>query len=115
LRWLPDLSLVRRSFSAAAGAGGGGGLVLLEVADQHLELVGLGRQLFGGPAVAVAPQRRQLHLQLLDLEARIAQLGIAFGQCRVTLRDQRIALRQQGAQRLDVVRECRGVELGGHA
>ncbi len=99
--------LLRRSLALS--------LVLLEVADQHLKLVGLGRQLLGGSAITIVPQCRQLDLQLLDLIACIAQFGVTFRQGRVALNKERIALRQQGAQRLHIVRECRGVEVGGHA
>lgn len=52
--------------------GGSLGLILLGIADQHLELADLGRELLRRLAVAVPPQRGELHLQLLDLETRVA-------------------------------------------
>jgi hypothetical protein len=65
------------------------GLVLLEVADQHLELADLGGEPLGGLAVAVAPQRRELDLQLFDLQRGVQQPRIALHQRRVPLREQR--------------------------
>ena len=53
-------------------------LVLLEVADQNLELADLGGEPLRGPAVAVAPQRRELGLQLLDLEPGLQQQRAAL-------------------------------------
>jgi len=89
-------------------------LVLLEVADQHLELADLGGELLGRFAEAIPPQRSKLDLQRLDLEARVLECGLTLGQRRVTLGQYRIAFRQQRAERgnLGVGRgERRGVHV----
>ena len=91
------------------------GLVLLEVADQHLELADLGGQPLRGFAVALAPQRRELDLELLDLEPGVQQSRVTLGQCRIALGNGSVALRQQRAQARGVVGECSVVEFEGHA
>jgi hypothetical protein len=75
--------------------GSGLGLVLLQVADQHLQLADLRRQPFRGLAVLLAPGAGQLHLELVDLEPAVQQQRIALGQ-------RRVPLRQQAAQRGDL-------------
>jgi hypothetical protein len=60
-------------------------LVLLEVADQHLELADLGGEPLGGLAVAVAPQRRELDLELFDLEPGVQQQRVTLGQRGIAL------------------------------
>jgi hypothetical protein len=55
------------------------GLVLLQAADQHLQLADLGRQPFRELVVLLALGAGQLHLELLDLEPAVQQQRITLG------------------------------------
>lgn len=90
------------------GLSGGLRLVLLEIADQHLELADLAGALLGGLAVAVASQGGELDLQPLNFKSRVAQCAFTFGKDRIALGQCGIALRQQRPQRGDL--GIRGVE-----
>ena len=57
------------------------GLLLLEVADQQLQLLDLAVELLRGAAEPRPAQRGQLHLQLLDVQ----RLGVDFGGVRSNL------------------------------
>ena len=113
-RWTARLVGLALRLGFGVRRGCGLRLVLLEVANQHLELTDLGGELLGRFAKPIPPQRSKLDLQLLDLEARVLECGLTLGQRRVTLGQYRIAFRQQRAERgnLGVGRgERRGVHV----
>jgi hypothetical protein len=60
LAWLVRFALGPAFLLRRRGLALGG--ILLEIADQHLELADLGGEPLGGFAVALAPQRRELDL-----------------------------------------------------
>ncbi len=69
-------------------------LAFLEILQLQLELHDGSVQPFGGAAVLLAPQRRQLHPQMLDLHRRRAELGLGRSQlmaevCDLLIRGER--------------------------
>ena len=64
----PDEGRIVRFGRADAGLGVLGGEVFFEAADQQFKLFDVAVELFRGAAEACASQRRQLHLQLFDMQ-----------------------------------------------
>jgi hypothetical protein len=101
---------------------------LFELADQELELLDVAVELLRGTAEARPPQHRKLRLEMLDLQRLGVELGvahrdetIAFGEERLLLRDELLALAQQcflldnhPPQRRDIARKCGGARWHAH-
>jgi hypothetical protein len=66
------------------------GSLFLELADQQLELLDIAVELFRRAAEAGAPQHRELHLQLLDVQRLGMDLRVARGDLDVLARKLRL-------------------------
>jgi hypothetical protein len=98
-----------RGFAAASGRFDTGfgrprrrcGVAFLEIAEQQLQLPEVAVELFRGTAKAGPPQRRQLRLQLLDVQ------GLGIDLC--------LQQRRESAQRVGIAGQSRGRQSHGPA
>ena len=87
------------------GAGILGGDIFFEFADQQFELLDLAVELFRGAAEACASQRRQLHLQLFDMQRLGMDLRGIGGELDLLARQFGLQVSGKQLQRLRVGRQ----------